>query len=296
MSGTVYKQYLSDKTDFRMKWKSYINSDKSKLGPNDFKDELTPFSGQEIYSSFSDEKKLKLFYEYTKFIAESIIVLEQVLMFAFWHYKKNHDFSEPINDSIDKFCNEELYHSEGYRSFLKSQDVFSWPEEKLFLKNKWVVLCITWVIKHAPLGITLPGAKLEAFSVSYYRYLKKIYGDEENSWVELNRLHHEDEIFHIPLEFDIYNSTLDRAGHVKSIVSTFVFFIFLQVTLISSCTQYIKRCFPEKNSIQKFFLIIKMAKWAVREMPAYKDGIKLTQSFFKKKNPKYKSIFKFLRM
>ena len=296
MANTVYKQYLSDASDFRAKWRGYIHSEKSKLSSNDFRDELTPFSGQKIYQTFSTDKKLKLFYEYTKFVAESIIVLEQVLMYAFWFYRKRNTFDFDVKESMDKFCCEELYHSEGYRSFLRSQDVFHWPSEKLFLKNRFVINTICFVIKHAPLGITLPGAKLEAFSVSYYQMLKRVYGKEENAWVYLNRIHHEDEIYHIPLEFDIYNSTLDKAGHVKSILSTFAFFIFLQVTLIGSSRQFIKRCFPEEGRLKRFKLTMGMAKWAVREMPAYKNGIKLTQQFFKKKKPKYTKIYKFLRM
>lgn len=292
----IFNNFLKNREHWKEKWIGLKKSHIYNFSEKDFKDELTPFYDMPLYDSLSQERREKLFFEYIKLIAEAQILLEQILIFGFYHFRnkvKSHERN--VQDSIQKLSLEELYHSQAYRDFLSNIPQFNWPEQKVFPKHRPVRKFMAWLIRKAPLGMTLPGAKIEAFSLAYNKMLRNIYGSSSvNSWTVLNQYHQQDEAYHVPLEFDLYNATIQTAGPIKTLLSTLIFVSFLQYKLICGSWVVIARCFEDKNKIKRVRLTFLLAKWAIRHMPAYKETRIIARKFFRAKNPVFKRFLKFI--
>jgi hypothetical protein len=227
----IFSTFLGNAQTWQQKWIDF-GSKPIQFGEKDYVEELTPFFGLTQFNNFSEEEKKKLFFEYVKLVGEAQILLEQILIYGFFHYRKKRKvYDEEVNQSMDKLSLEELYHSQAFRDFLGGVPELEWKEKPIYPKGSLLRKSFALLIKWAPLGMTLPGAKIEAFSLAYYKLLKKHYPHElDNSWIELSYYHHQDEAYHVPLEFDIYNSTIIQSGAFKTLFSTLL--ISLRTSLI----------------------------------------------------------------
>ena len=139
MSKSIFSNYLEKNANYKVRWINFFEIADKKLYENDVRDELTPYFGTPLYNQLSSKIKKKLFFEYVKFVAEAQIVLEQTLIYGFWHLRhKLPNASQELKNSINKMIYEEVCHSEAFRRFLKAQDKFDWPKEFVFPRYKWV--------------------------------------------------------------------------------------------------------------------------------------------------------------
>jgi hypothetical protein len=294
-SKPIFEKFLDNQDSWREKWQHFEDTPIN-FSDTHFKEELTPFYGLPEFNSFTLEEKKRLFYAYIKLVAEAQIFLEQTLMYGFYYFRnRRHRHEENVQSSIEKLSCEELYHSQAFRTFLSGVPQLDWPNHKIFPMPRWVRTTLAFVIKRAPLGMTLPGAKIEAFSMSYYRLLRNVYGkDESNSWYLLNYYHHVDESFHVPLEFDLYNSSIYKSGPIKTLFSTLFFIVFLQYALLLGSWNLIRMAFPQKSITTRLRLVFRFTKWAIRHMPAFEETRLHTKKLFKQKRPLFGQILSFM--
>ena len=173
--------------------------------------------------------------------------------------------------------------------------IFNWKNKKIFANSKRLKNTIAFIIKKAPACVFLTGAKLEAFTLSYYRMIKKYYPNNfENSWIQINHIHQIDETFHLPLEFDLHDSFIQQSGVIRTILGTICFVLIMQVALIQGSYRVIDNVFPHFSFMKKLLWMIKMAKWAVRTSPAYQEARKMTKQQFKNKKPKFGRVLAFI--
>jgi hypothetical protein len=291
----IYSSYLHHQENFRDKWR-FFQASELKFSKEHFVPELTPLFGTEEFNKLSLDKRQKLFFEYTKLVAEALILFEQILVYGVWHLKSETKYlDQEALSSLNQFAKEELYHSQGFRHFLHSREVFDWQNKKIYAASGKLKNTIAFIIKKAPACIFLPGAKLEAFTLSYYRMIKKYYPDNnENSWIHLNYIHQIDEAFHLPLEFDLHDSIVDKAGPLKTMIGAICFVLIMQVALVQGSYKVISNVFPEYSFIKRVQWMMKMAKWAVRTTPAYKEARKITKQQFENKKPKWGKVLAFI--
>jgi hypothetical protein len=291
----IYSSYLHHQENFRDKWRVFQASpmvfDRSHYIP-----ELTPLYGTKDFDSLSIEQRHKLFFEYTKLVAEALVLFEQILVYGVWHLNKDtHYLDREARSSLLQFAAEELYHSQGFRHFLHSNAIFEWDKKKIYADSGKLKNAIAFIIKRAPASVFLPGAKLEAFTLSYYRMIKKYYpSNTENSWIHLNYIHQIDEAFHLPLEFDLHDSIIEKAGPIKNMAGAIFFVIVMQIALVQGSFKVINYAFPETNFFKKIRWMMKMARWAVRTTPAYTEARQITRQQFEKKKPKWGKILAFI--
>jgi len=295
MRQTIYSSYLHHQENFRDKWREFMS------GPMHFDSvhfipELTPLFGSAEYNSLSQEERHRLFFEYLKLVGEALVLFEQILVYGVRFLERDFkNISPEASASLKQFAFEELYHSQGFRHFLHSNAVFNWQEKKIYADSRGLKNTIAWIVRKAPACVFLPGAKLEAFTLSYYRMIKKYYPDNrQNSWIHLNHIHQVDESFHLPLEFDLHDSIFEKAGPVKTFLGTIAFVLIMQVALVIGSYKVIHYAFPEYSFLKKIRWMMKMAKWAVRTTPAYQEARAMTKSQFEKKKPKWGKILSFI--
>lgn len=291
----IFSTFLGNAETWQKKWNDF-EAKPIKFGRENYVSELTPFYGLPQFEKFSDTEKEKLFFEYVKLVGEAQILLEQILIYGFFHYRKKRQvYDDEVNESMDKLSLEELYHSQAFRDFLAGVPELEWKEKRIYPKGSLLRKAFAFLIKRAPLGMTLPGAKIEAFSLAYYKLLRKHYPHElDNSWIELSYYHHQDEAFHVPLEFDIYNSTIMRSGAIKTLIGTLLFISLLQWALLSASWRLIKHSFPNKSTFERIVLVRYFVKWAIRHMPAFEETRAHTKKLFKKKKPLFSNILSFM--
>ncbi len=295
-SKPIFEKFLLNKESWKDKWSDFLNSPVN-FNDSHFKEELTPFYGTSTFNDFSDQEKLKLFYAYIKLVTEAQIMLEQVLIYGFFYFRnKRFRHDGVVQDSIEKLQCEELHHSQAFRHFLAESPQLQWPKERIFPFPRFIRSLLAWVMKKAPLGMTLPGAKIEAFSMAYFKLLKKAYpeGEREHSWYHLNHYHHIDESFHVPLEFDLYNDSIWKSGPIRSFLSTLFFIIFLQYALALGSWNLVRIAFNERSPKERIGLFFGFMRWAIRHMPAFEETRLHTKSLFKKKRPLFGNILSFM--
>ncbi len=293
--ATIFSSYLHHQENFREKWNSYQLSreifDRSFYVP-----EITPLFGTQEFNQLSVDKRHKLFFEYIKLVSEAIVLFEQTLVYGVWSLKKEaKTLNTEAQSSLRQFAIEELYHSRGFKHFLDANPEFMWKEKKIYADSRRLKNIIAFIIKKAPASVFLPGAKLEAFTLSYYRMIKKYYPEsKQNSWVTLNHIHQIDEAFHLPLEFDLHDSLIEKSGALKTLIGTIFFVIIMQVALVQGSYKVINNVFPEYNFFKKVRWMMRMARWAVRTTPAYQEARYVTKQQFEKKKPKWGRFLSFI--
>lgn len=281
--------------DFRVKWNNYYLLP-SAFGIENYIEQLTPLSNLPEFKSFTELEKQRFFIEYLKLVSESLIFFEQILVLGAWDLlKKNDKLLNETKAALKQFAVEELFHSQAFRHFLHIHPDFNWNQCKIYSDAKIIRKFIVRIIHFAPAAVFIPGAKLEAFTLCYYKMIKNFYPkQQENSWIHLNQLHQIDEAHHVALEFDLHNSIINRAGVMRTILGGALFIAVMQIALFKGAYLVVKRSFPNRSIIEKLGLTFKMAKWAVRTNVAYSDARIMTKKLFKSKRPKYGIFWKYI--
>jgi hypothetical protein len=290
-----YSQYLNNQINFKAKWIEYYSLPPSFNGEN-FREGLTPLNNDKEFLKLTIEQRKKFFLEYIKFIAEALVFFEQLLVFGSSKIlKKKLNISEETNQSLKQFLVEELYHSAGYRHFLHIHSDFDWKNKKIYADARVLRKLITAIVNFSPAAVFLPGAKLEAFTLSYHKMISKHYpNNRENSWSHLNQIHQLDEAYHLPLEFELHNSIIEIEGPVKTIIGGILFVFVMQIALFLGSFRVISFSFEDFSFFKKLNWTLKMAKWAVRTMPAYKEARTMTRNMFLTKKPNYGKWMSFI--
>ena len=110
----IFKSYLSHQVNFKEKWILFQNS-KINFNKAHYIPELTPLFGTYEFTELSIDKRYQLFFEYTKLVAEALVLFEQTLVFGVRQLKTS---EIELKAAIHQFASEELYHSQGFRHFL----------------------------------------------------------------------------------------------------------------------------------------------------------------------------------
>ncbi len=287
--------YIKSPNDFKDKWRDYSKLESLVLNESQFKDELTPFYGLPEYDDLSSEQKKSLFFEYTKFLSEVQIYFEQLVIYAFSCLRNQYDLDAKEKMIVNKFIYEEVYHSLAFKDFLSQQTAFNWPANRNVPKLKFLRNIICWCIKKAPLSVTLPGAKLEAFTVEYSKWVRLAYKDDEpNSWSLINHYHHLDEAHHVGVEVYLYKKFISEKRPFLTALNTLVFIAFLQVVLFSGCFNMIKYSFPDSGLRARIKLTLRLGKWAVRDLIPYRNALKVTQRNLNHYKPRFHKFFSFI--
>jgi hypothetical protein len=290
-----YTQYLNSQENFRDKWNEYFS-----LPPNfssaNYVDELAPLSNEKLFQNLSESEKKRFFLEYLKLVAEALIFFEQLLVFGVRKSLNPKNNIDPqTKRALKHFAFEELYHSNGFRHFLFIHKEFNWEKNKIYADAKLLRKIISMIINFSPACVFLPGAKLEAFTLSYHRMIKKYYSDlRGNSWIHLNHIHQIDEAYHLPLEFELHDATIENMGVIRTWIGSILFVITMQIALAIGSYKVVNFSFPNFGFFKKIRFTLKMAKWAVRVTPAYKDARAITEKQFKLKKPKFGKYWSFI--
>jgi hypothetical protein len=149
MNAEKVQNYLRHQVDYREKWKKLMSM------PQDFdlshrRDALIPFSGTPLFQELTEEQKNSLFVANIQFIAETIIIFEQILLYHYYKHRNKKHYID-TNDSAPwmQFTADELYHSMAFRHFLKAP-LFQADPRPLILDCRWLKKAFTFVVKYFP--------------------------------------------------------------------------------------------------------------------------------------------------
>ena len=164
--------YLQKQKNYLNKWKQFFETD---LGL-DFKtlqyDRDFPSPVNEL-SEFSDSEKRHFYCCFSQFNCEALIVFEQCFMFA------SRILMRTLSENDEKralhhFHKEEFIHTKAFRSYLRTEKTYLFPEKSLVVHRYHLLKNIfAWILKREPLAIIIPGAKSETYSLFY----SKLFGE-----------------------------------------------------------------------------------------------------------------------
>lgn len=288
--------YLKFHKNYRKDWIDFTNSMNKSLTDSDYRDEMVPFHGTKYFKQFTDQEKKKLFYYYIQFNAEVIVLLERLLLISFRSLRADVRNLHGV-EGVEKFMGEELFHSLSFIKFLDIQNNIDYRSQKIVKLPKNILNGLIASLKFAPLGVCFPAVKLEAYSIAYYNYIKKYYIQDENEWMRLNHIHAVDEMKHVPIHFEfmrlLFNKT-KKTGRVRTVYSTLVLFICLQLILIFSAMNMLAFAVPKIGRLKRFVYTLRMFKWILRELPVYTETRKITKDCFLENRPPMMTFFSFM--
>lgn len=295
MMENQFKTYLQNQSDFRVKWKEYL-AEVPDFDLSDRLEILTPFSGTKRYAALSEKQKNDLFLNHIRFMAEALIVFEQILLFGYYTNRKKSRYApESFSKPFAQFTFEELYHSMAFRHFLTSHTVFAQFPEELITNCHWLKNTFAWIVRRFPGALYICSPRLEALSLAYYFEIKEAYSNSlENSWLKLHKLHHQDEIYHIPLNYHFHDAFIKEHGFLKTFVGSLLFFLMMQVMLMKVTSAAIAQSFPEKSRISRFIWNMRYIKWAMTVAKAHREARRIMKRNFKNMKPSYSFAFSFL--
>lgn len=295
MAETQFHSYLQNQSQFREKWKNYLNQ-----GPDfdlsDRLDVLTPFSGTPDYEKLSEKNKNDLFLNHVRLMAEALIVFEQILLFGYFTNRSKPQYApDSFSKPFAQFTFEELYHSMAFKHFLKSHEVFSHFPGEMITNDRWLKNTFAWIVRKFPGALYICSPRLEALSLSYYNEIKQAYpATAKNSWLDLHKLHHQDEIYHIPLNYHFHDAFIKEHGFLKTFMGSILFFMMMQVMLMKVATAAIAQALPEEGKLSRFVWTMKYIKWSMKVAKAHKDARTIMKRNFNKMKPRYSLAFYFL--
>lgn len=288
--------YLKFHKNYKNDWIDFTDSLNQSLGDSEIRNELIPFFGTKYFEKFSESERKSLFYTYIQFNAEVITFLERLLLISFRSLRADVKKMYGV-EGVEKFMGEELFHSLAFIKFLDAQENMDYRNKKVVKLPKIIMTWLLSSLKFAPLGVCYPAVKLEAYSIAYWDYIKKYYDKNSNDWVRLNEFHAVDEMKHVPIHFEfmrlLFNRT-KKTARFRTIYSTLVLFICLQLTLIYSSLNMLKISIPRLSRCQRLFYMLKMFKWIIRELPVYTQTRKITRDCFKMNKPPMMYLFSFM--
>ncbi len=290
-----YSHYLNTQENFRQKWHEYFECP-ANFSSDHYVEQLAPLFGTDDFFKLTEAQRNQLNLEYIKLVAEALIFFEQLLVLGAWKIINKRTYLEAhTKRALQHFAYEELYHSHGFRHFLFIHENMHWNKNKIYADSKILRFIISKIVILAPGCVFLPGAKLEAFTLSYHKMIKKYYlNQRSNSWIHLNHIHQLDEAHHVPLEFELHNEIVKNEGVLKTFFGCIFFVLTMQLALGIGAFKVVKYALPEKNLFTRIRLMMKMARWAVRLTPAYNEAREMTRKQFIAKKPIYGNLFKFV--
>ncbi|MEN9724307.1 MAG: hypothetical protein RJB38_2293 [Pseudomonadota bacterium] len=243
------------------RWREFQSEPFRPLQEDCIPDALIPLYGTSRFTLLSEQEKKALYFGFIQFTAEFFILLESLLLVAMK--------SVGPHEKGRRLAREELLHSQAFRRFLRQEKRLSFNSGSLMLRRgRWLRKAALVLVRRVPLAMTLPGAKIEAYSVFYGRYLKTHYGSiDANTWMKLNWLHLLDEVHHVPFEFEIHNEVFDElptVRKVESILGIAIFYAFLQWILISSSLMLGWRSLDHAPLGRKVLLSLATLRWISR--------------------------------
>jgi hypothetical protein len=254
-------------------------------------DELIPLYGTREFGELSSGEKRRLYFYFIQWVAEFFIVLEGSLLIAFR--------TLPENAKAGRILEEERLHSRAFRRFLKNEKCLGYPGRQVFLHRHPIAQRIlTAVFRRFPLSMTIPGAKIEAYSIAYGKLLKQVHGSADaDTWTKLNWLHLLDEAHHVPFEFDLYNeefAKLGLGGRLGSVAGIWVFYLFLQWILICGCFRMAWTSLEPSNFWRKLRLSAQTLYWASYEFQPSRHMRSVAMACYREKSPRWRRLIWFV--
>lgn len=288
----LLQQYLKRESIFKQKWVDFLTRKDLKINADTYFDKLTPLHGSDIYDSLTEKEKADSYNAYLQFIAEIQILIEKVVVFGFFKFRKhNAEMNDDLKRAMNLFLKEELYHTNGYTHFLSQQNIDSF----FFMDRPLFRNLFAYFLNINPLCITLVGAKFEAFSIPYLQELKNSIKDQNDPWLYLNKIHMEDESFHVPLQFEFYNSSVKQYGFLRTIIPMAFLYILLELILLVGIHNLVKKVYKNHSFLRRNFVIYpKLIFWASRRMEAFQKSRQIMKNLFARKSPVYKRALKFI--
>jgi hypothetical protein len=295
MTDSKFHSYLKNQSSFREKWKDYLKRSPD-FDHTDRLDILTPFYGTSEYSTLSEENKNDLFLNNIRLMAEALIVFEQILLLGYFTNRKKPRYSpDSFSAPFSQFSFEELYHSMGFKHFLSSHEIFKKFPNEMITNCRWLKNAFVFIVRKFPGALYICSPRIEALSISYFHEVQDAYGpDADNSWLLLNRLHHQDEIYHIPLNYHFHDAFIEEHGFVKTFFGSMFFFIMIQVMLMKLSFEVISQSFPKMDRPAKALWTFRYMKWLIKIARAHKDARPIMKRNFNKMKPRYRYAFYFL--
>ena len=274
--------YVQLKNEPEKRWPQWEPSQFPSLSETPLRPEFIPV----LHNAQSAEESERLHWMFVQFNAEAQIVLEQLFIYALRRhlpYEKN----ELWKQACRKLMVEEFLHARAYRKFLKSEPKVLWPEWSMTLRGhrgvKWF-LC--HLLRLDPVCMILPAAKFETYSLFYSNYLIEKY-PVKNRWTELNRMHKQDEVHHVNFDYVWYDKMVRERSLPYQALTAFrsaLFFLGMQVLLVNSCFEIMKRAYPGTGLMRRIRLGLRFAYWGVRLFRPYVETRKnLKESFLRHK-------------
>jgi hypothetical protein len=242
---------------------------------------LIPLHGTRYFARLTETEKRGLYLGFIQFKAEFFILLEGLILFAMRSLR-----ADPKSRRLSQ---EEILHSQAFRWFLRKEKALPFTHGALMLRRGRPILsAVIALVRAVPLAMSLPGAKVEAYSVAYSQFLRSQHGAEDaSSWVKLNWLHLLDEVHHVPFEFEIHEAvfqSLGPWGKARTILGISLFFGFLQWILISSCLLLGWRSLGG-GPARRALLALATVYWAARSFPPTRRMREMMRAHAKSRRP-----------
>lgn len=291
-TNPLIERYLKRENSFKIKWLDYFERRDLQMKEDFYFPELSLFFGSEKFNQLTDEEKKASFRQFVFFFAELQIYLEKLVVYGFYKFRKHeHIIGDDIKRTMRLLAREELYHTQGYTHFLRQQN----EPDHLLLDNKLLRFLGAFALKLNPLVITMVAAKFESFSQPYLQQLQKSIHDSQNGWYQINKIHMEDEIFHVPLQFDIYNASVKNFGYLRTLIPMLLLYLAFQFVLLIGASKMVNKTFIERNFFKRNFIIYPtLLVWCSRQNETIQKARKIMKHYCKKKNPFYQKTLKFL--
>lgn len=283
------ERYLQSQTDSIAKWPDFLN----KHSKSTFKGIECPdsFLKQFMAMGFTRPESERIFIGMMQFFCEALVIFEEGLMFSQRLLKSSPSWVELSQKTYHLFCKEEFYHSKAFRHYLNLDQGMTYPSQSLVLrKARWLKNAMAWTIRKEPLSIILPGLKSETFSLYLHNYLKELFASQDNTLMELHRLHYQDEAFHVSVIHELVQTYFLQKGFFRKL--KFVFFNFIMIFLVQfiviiSYKNLSRQVFPKGGAMKRFIFIAKMFSWTLWQFPPYQQTKKNLKRYYKSKKDFY---------
>lgn len=289
------EQFTRTNIDTRERWRSLARQSWPSYRKEARPEEQTPFSGTPAYAKLSEAEKEALYHNFIQFNAETVAMLELVL------YEGMKTLKTPGQDpvvltAVQKLLDEEKLHTKGFLRFLK-QECPEFPRKSFMLRRtRWLKHAFLRFARANPVGLTLPAAKIEAYSVYYGKSLKKSY-KQNNHWVELNYLHLLDESHHVNFEFDLFMERAQNASvwqKTRLIWGNLYCILLFQITFLLGCSRIIRASLPERSRRERLRLTFKMGHWILYQFEPYHFTREHLKAHFRRRHLFASWLFRFM--
>jgi hypothetical protein len=263
------------------KWRQYLSTVPLQLNEEDVPDELVPFYGTRKFEELNIAERQALFFGFIRFQAEVIALFEDFLLVGFRKLKE-----KELNQSsaaIRKFCAEEFYHSQAFRHFLRHQKLLQYPEKSVLLrKGKWLRTAAHLISRSNPYSILIQGAKAETYSMYFSKYVSN-FTKKNDPWGKLNRLHLEDEAYHIPLGYEYFDRHILAQGSLKSLTSLafcIAFTVLAQFILAMGMWRLTAECPTKLSYYSRIIRTVNLVTWMLTKFEPYVHTRKHLRSYY----------------